>query len=115
MRLQLVEIFCGIAHKALFMEVMLTAGLVGTILGQASGARNVGSNGSLASGVYRALARRRLADRFVIEDRTADVFVETWCCFAGSLGCEALVVGCITFVDRDNTLTAGYKVTRGAG
>jgi aquaporin Z len=31
--------------KALIMEVLLTTGLVGTILGTASGARNIGSNG----------------------------------------------------------------------
>ena len=38
------------------MEVLLTAGLVSTILGTASGARNIGSNGALAVGGYIALA-----------------------------------------------------------
>ena len=42
--------------KALIMEVLLTAGLVSTILGTASGARNIGSNGALAIGGYIALA-----------------------------------------------------------
>jgi aquaporin Z len=42
--------------QALFMEVLLTAGLVNTILGTASGARNVGTNGALAIGGYIALA-----------------------------------------------------------
>jgi aquaporin Z len=42
--------------KAFFMEVLLTTGLVSTILGTASGARNVGSNGALAIGGYIALA-----------------------------------------------------------
>ena len=42
--------------KALIMEVLLTTGLVSTILGTASGARNVGSNGALAVGGYIALA-----------------------------------------------------------
>jgi aquaporin Z len=42
--------------KALMMEVLLTAGLVSTILGTASGARNIGSNGALAVGGYIALA-----------------------------------------------------------
>jgi len=42
--------------KALIMGVMLTTGLVGTILGTASGARNIGSNGALAIGGYIALA-----------------------------------------------------------
>jgi aquaporin Z len=41
---------------ALAMEVLLTAGLVSTILGTASGARNIGSNGALAVGGYIALA-----------------------------------------------------------
>jgi len=42
--------------KALIMEVLLTTGLVSTILGTASGARNIGSNGALAIGGYIALA-----------------------------------------------------------
>ncbi len=42
--------------KALAMEVVLTTGLVSTILGTAYGARNVGTNGALAVGGYIALA-----------------------------------------------------------
>lgn len=42
--------------QALIMEMLLTAGLVSTILGTASGARNIGSNGALAVGGYIALA-----------------------------------------------------------
>lgn len=42
--------------KALVMEVLLTTGLVSTILGTASGARNIGSNAALAIGGYIALA-----------------------------------------------------------
>jgi aquaporin Z len=41
---------------ALAMEILLTAGLVSTILGTASGARNIGSNGAIAVGGYIALA-----------------------------------------------------------
>jgi aquaporin Z len=41
---------------ALIMEVLLTTGLVSVILGTASGARNIGSNGALAVGGYIALA-----------------------------------------------------------
>lgn len=44
------------ALQALAMEVVLTAGLVNTVLGTASGARNVGSNGAIAVGGYIALA-----------------------------------------------------------
>ncbi len=42
--------------KALAMEVVLTTGLVNTILSTASGARNIGTNGALAIGGYIALA-----------------------------------------------------------
>lgn len=41
--------------KALAMEVVLTTGLVNTILGTASGARNIGTNGAIAVGGYIAL------------------------------------------------------------
>ena len=42
--------------QALAMEVVLTTGLVNTILGTASGARNIGPNGAIAVGGYIALA-----------------------------------------------------------
>ncbi len=42
--------------QALIMEVLLTTGLVSTILGTASGARNIGANGALAVGGYVARA-----------------------------------------------------------
>ena len=42
--------------KALAMEVVLTTGLVNTILGTASGARNIGTNAAVAVGGYIALA-----------------------------------------------------------
>ncbi len=42
--------------QALAMEVLLTTGLVNTILGTASGARNIGANGAIAVGAYIALA-----------------------------------------------------------
>jgi len=41
---------------ALAIETVLTAGLVNTILGTASGARNIGANGAIAVGGYIALA-----------------------------------------------------------
>jgi aquaporin Z len=44
------------SEKALAMEVLLTAGLVNTILGTASGARNIGTDGAIAVGGYIALA-----------------------------------------------------------
>jgi len=42
--------------QALAMEVVLSAGLVNTILGTASGARNIGTNGAIAVGGYIVLA-----------------------------------------------------------
>jgi aquaporin Z len=42
--------------SAFILEIVLTAGLVNTILGTASGARNIGSNGAIAVGGYIALA-----------------------------------------------------------
>lgn len=42
--------------QALAMETVLSAGLVNTILGTASGARNIGTNGAIAVGGYIALA-----------------------------------------------------------
>ena len=44
------------ALRACLIEVLLTAGLVNTILGTAAGARNVGPNAALAVGGYIALA-----------------------------------------------------------
>jgi aquaporin Z len=41
---------------ALAIEVVLTAGLVNTILGTASGARNIGANGAIAVGGYIVLS-----------------------------------------------------------
>ena len=47
----------GISNGTAFaMEVVLTAGLVNTILGTASGARNIGANGAIAVGGYIVLA-----------------------------------------------------------
>jgi aquaporin Z len=47
----------GISNgTALAIEVVLTAGLVNTILGTASGARNIGTNGAIAVGGYIILA-----------------------------------------------------------
>jgi aquaporin Z len=42
--------------SAMLLETMLTAGLVSVILGTASGARNIGTNGAIAVGGYIALA-----------------------------------------------------------
>jgi len=44
------------AAQALVLEIVLAAGLVNTILGTASGARNIGTNAGIAVGGYVALA-----------------------------------------------------------
>lgn len=44
------------AVQAFVLEIVLTAGLVNTILGTASGARNIGTNAGIAVGGYIALA-----------------------------------------------------------
>ncbi|MES1981822.1 MAG: aquaporin [Pseudomonadota bacterium] len=47
----------GISNgRALAMEIVLTTGLVNTILGTASGARNIGPHAAIAAGSYIALA-----------------------------------------------------------
>ncbi len=48
---------CDLSNgTALAIEVVLTVGLVNTILGTASGARNIGTNGAIAVGGYIVLA-----------------------------------------------------------
>lgn len=44
------------AARAFVVEMLLTAGLVNVILGTASGARNIGTNGAIAVGGFIALA-----------------------------------------------------------
>ena len=44
------------AGRALVVEILLTAALVNVILGTASGARNIGTNGAIAVGGFLALA-----------------------------------------------------------
>jgi aquaporin Z len=44
--------------SAFLLETMLTAGLIAVILGTASGARNIGTNGAIAVGGYIALSNQ---------------------------------------------------------
>ncbi len=80
--------------SALLLETMLTVGLISVILGTASGARNIGTNGAIAVGGYIALANlwsgpitgasmnpfRTLAPDIVRGD-----FSTTWIYIVGSL------------------------------
>jgi aquaporin Z len=80
--------------QAFAMEIVLSAGLVNTILGTASGARNIGANGAIAVGGYVIMAGlwaspisgasmnpvRSLAPDLVLGD-----FSTTWIYIAGPL------------------------------
>lgn len=83
----------GISHiKALILEILLTAGLVNTILGTAAGARNVGTNGAIAVGCYIILAGLWASTfsgasmnpvRSLAPDIVRDDFSTTWIYLAG--------------------------------
>ena len=87
--------------QALFMEVLLTAGLVSTVLGTASGARNVGSNGAIAVGGYIALAGLWAAPisgasmnpvRSLAPDLVRGNFDAAWVYLVGPLASAAIAV-----------------------
>jgi aquaporin Z len=80
------------AVEACIIEAVLTAGLVNTILGTASGARNVGTNGALAIGGYIAVAAIWAGPltgasmnpaRSLAPDLLRGDFSTTWIYFAG--------------------------------
>jgi aquaporin Z len=88
--------------QALAMEVVLTAGLVNTILGTASGARNIGTNGAIAIGGYIALAGLWAAPisgssmnpaRSLAPDLVRGDFRTTWIYIVGPLVGAIIAVG----------------------
>jgi len=88
--------------RALAMEVVLTAGLVNTILGTASGARNIGTNGAIAIGGYIALAGLWAAPisgasmnpaRSLAPDLVRGDFRTTWIYIVGPLAGAIIAVG----------------------
>ena len=88
--------------QALAMEVVLTAGLVNTILGTASGARNIGTNGAIAIGGYIALAGLWAAPisgssmnpaRSLAPDLVRGDFRTTWIYIVGPLAGAIIAVG----------------------
>jgi len=88
--------------QALAMEVVLTAGLVNTILGTASGARNIGTNGAIAIGGYIALAGLWAAPisgssmnpaRSLAPDLVRGDFTTTWIYIVGPLVGAIIAVG----------------------
>ncbi len=88
--------------QALAIEIVLSAGLVNTILGTASGARNIGTNGAIAIGGYIALAGLWAAPisgasmnpaRSVAPDLVRGDFATTWIYVAGPLVGAIIAVG----------------------
>jgi aquaporin Z len=88
--------------QALAIEIVLSAGLVNTILGTASGARNIGTNGAIAIGGYIALAGLWAAPisgasmnpaRSVAPDLVRGAFATTWIYVAGPLLGALIAVG----------------------
>jgi aquaporin Z len=87
---------------ALAIEIVLTAGLVNTILGTASGARNIGANGAIAVGGYIALAGLWAAPisgasmnpaRSLAPDLIRGAFGTTWIYIVGPLLGALVAVG----------------------
>ena len=88
--------------QALVMEIVLSAGLVNTILGTASGARNIGTNGAIAIGGYIALAGLWSAPisgasmnpaRSFAPDLVRGEFATTWIYIVGPLLGAIIAVG----------------------
>ena len=89
------------AVQALAMQVLLTAGLVNTVLGTASGARNIGTNGAIAVGGYIALAGLSAAPisgasmnpvRSLAPDLVGGDFNAAWVYLAGPLAGAMIAV-----------------------
>ena len=105
------------------MEILLTTGLVSTILGTASGARNIGSNGALAVGGYIALAGLWAAPisgasmnpvRSFAPDLIRGDLMTTWIYIAGPLVGAIIAVG-FEWILKGKATTAGSLAAQGAG
>jgi aquaporin Z len=107
--------------KALIMEIILTTGLISTILGTASGARNIGSNGALAVGGYVALAGLWAAPisgasmnpvRSFAPDLIRGDLLTTWIYIAGPMMGAMLAVG-FEWILKGQATAAGTLAARG--
>jgi aquaporin Z len=107
---------------ALAMEVVLTAGLVNTILGTAAGARNIGANGAIAVGGYIALAGLWAAPisgasmnpiRSLAPDLVRGDFGTTWIYVVGPV-LGALVGVAFEWILKGKPTTAGTLAAQGA-
>jgi aquaporin Z len=111
----------GSDFKALAMEVLLTTGLVSTILGTSSGARNIGSNGALAVGGYIALAGLWAAPvsgasmnpaRSFAPDLIRDDMSTTWIYVVGPL-LGTIIAVCFEWILKGKPTAAGTLAARG--
>lgn len=109
--------------QALAMEVVLTAGLVNTILGTASGARNIGTNGAIAVGGYIALAGLWAAPisgasmnpiRSLAPDLIRGDFGTTWIYVVGPV-LGALIGVAFEWILKGKATTAGTLAAQGDG
>lgn len=107
--------------KAMTMEIVLTAGLVNTILGTASGARNIGTNGALAVGAYIALAGLWASPisgasmnpvRSFAPDLIRFDFRSTWIYIIGPI-LGALVAVCFEWILRGKATRGGAIAAQG--
>jgi len=109
------------AAKAMVMELVLTAGLVNTILGTASGARNIGTNGALAVGAYIVLAGLWASPvsgasmnpvRSLAPDLVRGDFNTTWIYVVGPI-LGALVAVCFEWILKGKPTAAGAVAAQG--
>jgi aquaporin Z len=109
------------AFKALIMEILLTTGLISTILGTSSGARNIGSNGALAVGGYIALAGLWAAPisgasmnpvRSFAPDLIRGDLLTTWIYLAGPMAGAMLAV-CFEWILKGKATAAGTLAAQG--
>ena len=107
--------------QALAMEVVLTAGLVNTILGTASGSRNIGTNGAIAVGGYIALAGLWAAPisgasmnpvRSLAPDLVRGDFGTTWIYVAGPI-LGALIGVAFEWILKGKPTAAGTVAAQG--
>ncbi len=107
--------------KAMVMELVLTTGLVNTILGTASGARNIGTNGALAVGAYIALAGLWAAPisgasmnpvRSIASDLVRGDFSTSWIYLVGPVLGAMVGVG-FEWILRGKPTTAGAQAAQG--
>ena len=106
---------------AFVMEVLLTTGLVSTVLGSSSGARNIGSNAALAIGGYIALAGLWAAPisgasmnpaRSLAPDILRWDFQTTWIYISGPF-VGALIAVCFEWILKGKATSAGTSAAEG--